>query len=72
MWIRSQDFKKLVKATEIWIKNGHIYVSTSPTTIGWNGYFMGKYDEERCIDILSEIQSRYFLVDMNVYQMPEK
>jgi len=70
MWIRNQDKKKLINANEVWAENGYIYASTTSTTIGWSGVFMGKYDVDRAIEILDAIQSQIFL--QTVYQMPEE
>ena len=60
LWIRSQDKKKLCKATNLYIKTSTTYSnygSYEQIAIFNDNIWLGDYKEERALEILDEIES---------------
>ena len=72
LWIRSQDKKRLIKPTELFITIGKQLYNEEHNYIIMNEYetTLGTYSTERqALDVLDEIQK--VIYQNIVYQMPE-
>ena len=78
LWIRSQDRKRLYKATELFIEKdiykdwciktefGHDYITKDVWYICVNQARLGKYfNEERALEVLDEIQKLLKTAELN-------
>ena len=69
MWIRSQDKKQLIKATQLDVNLQGRICAEGYTE---NGCFMGEYEsQERAIEVLDDIFSK-IIQGFTTYQMPIK